>query len=252
MPLTLRSAAAALGGALVTGALAGGAPAARPAAAQTPYAPVALPPGQVVLSLDTQAHPDRAAGNGWVWALPGVLAALPPRATSALPGRAAVGVRLSVFEPLGAAPQHDAIPQLSWLAVDDTTRGLRLGATAYGLVPLRRAPGSDASGVALATGTWTRAASGTSVTLGAYHFFARDAALGDRRGVIVEGAQALGRVGRVPVGAVASWFQGQNLFGYLTTQLQLTLGAQYLLVGWARGNAPRDNAGPALSWGVAF
>ncbi len=109
--------------------------------------------------------------------------------------------------------------------------------------------------MALLTGTWTRAASGTSVTLGGYRFFARDAALGDRTGVILEAAQALGRVGRrgrVPVAATASWLQGRNLFGYLTTQLQLTLGAQYLLVGWARGNAPRDNAGPAVSWGVAF
>jgi len=229
----------------------------RPAAGQTPYAPVASAPGEVTLSFDSQLHADRAAGNGWVWALPGVTVGLPPLG---VPGRWTAGARLSLFEPLASGRQHDFIPQLSWLVVDDTVRQergplgghLRVGATAYGLVPVTRGPGSDASAVTVLTGAWMSAGTGTTLVFGGYYFWARARALGDRAGAVVEGAQPLGRVGQVPVAASVSWFQGRNLFGYLTGSLQFTLGRQYVLVGWAHGNQPRDNTGPALSWGMTF
>jgi hypothetical protein len=215
--------------------------------AQTPYAPVTSAPGQVTLSLDMQAHAARAARNGWVWGLPGV--------SVGLPGRVTAGARLSLFEPLGQERLHDAIPQVSWLALDDTLRRVRIGVSALALVPVGgNARPRDAFGIVYGTAAWTAPRTGTTLVAGGYRKFDRSDALAEtRQGVILEAAQPIpSPIDGVGLGLAASWFQGRNLFGYAIVSLQAQVGRWFVSAGWARGNEPRYNSGPALSLAVPW
>jgi hypothetical protein len=221
----------------VLAAVSGGAP----LGAQAGYDPDVLPRGRWALGLDTQAHRGSPAEASWLWALPGGALGL---------GRGLeAGLRVSLFEPRTGEGTHDLIPQLRWRAWADSSRGLRAGLGVIGVVPIGGVAGRRTAAYLTATGAWTVAATGTSLTLGAWQGM-QPTALGEaRRGAIVEAAQALTRDGRTQLSA--SWFSGRTLFGYLTVGVARDIGAHSLFVGWAHGNDPRFNTGPTVSWSWA-
>lgn len=207
--------------------------------AQSGYAPDVLPRGTWALSLDSQVHRSGDADANWLWALPGTTVGL---------GRGVdAGLRLSFFEPRRGPGSHDLVPQLRWRAWADSARGLRAGLAVIGLVPVGTIAGRDPRAYVTATGAWTAARTGTTLTLGGWRMVRETFAPGEsRHGAIVEGAQPLDRDGRTLL--TASWFSGRTFFGYLTAGVSRTIGRHTLFAGWAHGNVPRDNTGPTVSW----
>jgi hypothetical protein len=210
-----------------------------PLGAQAGYAPDVLPRGGWALSLDTQGHRASQADANWLWALPG--------ATVGVGHGLDAGVRVSLFEPWRGTGAHDLVPQLRWRAWSDSTRGLRAGVSAIGLVPIGGVGGRDARALLTATAAWTLASTGTGLTVGGWQGVQQRFEPGEaRHGVILEAGQALDRAGRTQLSA--SWFSGRTLFGYLTVGVSRDVGAHTLFVGWAHGNEPRSNTGPTVSW----
>lgn len=236
-PCRRRTACAVLAATLAVTLFPGG-----PLAAQAGYDPEVLPRGRWVLGLDTQAHRASPVEASWFWALPGGSIGL---------GRGVeAGLRVSLFEPRQGEPTHDLFPQVRWRAFADSARGLRAGISLIGIVPIGGVVGRSTSAFVTATGAWTAASTGMSVTLGGWQGVRREFAPGDaRRGVIIEAAQPLTSDGRTQVSA--SWFSGRSLFGYLTVGVARAIGDQLLFVGWAHGNMPQFNTGPTISWSWA-
>lgn len=207
--------------------------------AQGGYSPDVLPRGTIAASLDGQVYRGGSGSEDWLWVLPGT--------TLGLGGGVDAGLRLSLFQPRQGPAVNDVVPQIRWRAWADSARALRAGVAVIGLIPAGgTVAGHRPRAYLTATGAWT-APTGTNVTLGAWQGvrIALDPTEA-QRGVIVEAAQPLDRARRTNV--AASWFSGRTYFGYLTVGVSRTFKRQTLFVGWARGNDPRFNSGPTVSW----
>ena len=137
-------------------------------------------------------------------------------------------------------------PALKWRFLDLEKPGLSAAVGVSAFVSLARSP-------ALKIPTWavtygvvehTFGERGPTAALGAYALMRTRDEGDSRAGAVMSLSQEVSSA----VELSASWVTGDNWFGYLSPGATISGGAYSLWLGYSRGNRPRANSGPALSF----
>ena len=139
-----------------------------------------------------------------------------------------------------------ANPALKWRFLEQESAGISAAVGASAFITLARAPlpAIPAWGVGYGVVEHSFGERGPTAAVGAYSLL-RHRDEGDSR---VGAVMALSQEVSSSVELSASWITGDNWFGYLSPGATISRRNYSLWLGYSRGNHPRANSGPALSF----